>query len=104
LALGSRAGGGRHSGGWRSIRTKPFGELNNSPTDSNPFQFTGRENDGAGFRDYRSRCYVPAWGRFLSEDPVGLNAGINLFGGWGDAVATSHGRATLNACLASVIK
>jgi hypothetical protein len=24
----------------------PFGDLQNSPTDSNPFQYTGRENDG----------------------------------------------------------
>jgi YD repeat-containing protein len=45
---------------------KPFGELTNSPTESNPFQFTGRENDGTGLMYYRARYYAPEWGRFVS--------------------------------------
>jgi RHS repeat-associated protein len=58
---------------------KPFGELTNSPTESNPFQFTGRENDGAGLMYYRARYYVPEWGRFISEDPEALEEDVNLY-------------------------
>jgi YD repeat-containing protein len=32
----------------QSYSYRAFGELLNSPTDSNPFQYTGRENDGTG--------------------------------------------------------
>jgi RHS repeat-associated protein len=46
----------------------------------NTFQFTGRENDNTGLVNYRNRYYNPAWGRFISEDPIGLNGGdINLY-------------------------
>jgi RHS repeat-associated protein len=57
----------------------PFGNLLNSPTDSNPFQFTGRENDGQGLLYYRARYYNPAWGRFVSADPIGFEGGINPY-------------------------
>jgi RHS repeat-associated protein len=47
----------------------------------NSFQFTGRENDGTGLLHYRNRYYSPPWGRFVSEDPIGLrNQGPNLYG------------------------
>lgn len=47
---------------------------------SNPFQFTGRENDNSGLYNYRNRYYSPSWGRFISEDPIGLGGGdINLY-------------------------
>lgn len=47
---------------------------------TNTFQFTGRENDGTGLYDYRNRYYNPAWGRFISEDPIGLAGGdVNLY-------------------------
>jgi len=46
----------------------------------NTFQFTGRENDGTGLYNYRNRYYNPAWGRFISEDPIGLSGGdVNLY-------------------------
>jgi RHS repeat-associated protein len=48
-------------------------------TDPNPFQFTGRENDGTGLMYYRHRYYAPQWGRFISEDPLGFAAGINQY-------------------------
>ena len=44
------------------------------------YQFTGRENDGAtGLYFYRARYYNPTWGRFISEDPIGLAGGVNLY-------------------------
>jgi RHS repeat-associated protein len=45
----------------------------------NQYQFTGRQNDGLGLYYYRARYYNPAWGRFVSEDPIGLVGGINLY-------------------------
>jgi RHS repeat-associated protein len=46
----------------------------------NPFQYTGRENDGTGFLHYRNRYYSPTWGRFVSEDPIGFRGGdVNLY-------------------------
>ena len=29
---------------------------------------------------YRARYYNPAWGRFVSEDPIGVAGGVNLYG------------------------
>jgi RHS repeat-associated protein len=46
----------------------------------NPFQYTGRENDGdTGLYYYRARYYSPEMGRFISEDPIGLAGGINMY-------------------------
>jgi RHS repeat-associated protein len=46
----------------------------------NPFQYTGRENDGTGLMHYRARYYNPVWARFISEDPIGFAAGdVNLY-------------------------
>ena len=39
-------------------------------TSMNPFQYTGRENDGAGVYFYRARYYSSGLHRFLSEDPI----------------------------------
>jgi len=58
----------------------PYGVTNTTGTAStNTFQFTGRENDGTGLLNYRARYYNPAWGRFISEDPIGLNGGVNFY-------------------------
>ena len=58
----------------------PYGVSTATGTAStNPFQFTGRENDGTGLLNYRNRYYNPAWGRFVSEDPIGLAGGINVY-------------------------
>jgi RHS repeat-associated protein len=46
---------------------------------SNSTQFTGRENDSMGLYYYRSRYYSPALQRFISEDPIGVGGGINLY-------------------------
>ena len=46
-------------------------------TSSNPFQYTGRENDNTGLYYYRARYYDPGMGRFISSDPIGLRGGLN---------------------------
>jgi RHS repeat-associated protein len=49
------------------------------PSD-NPFQFTGRENDGFGSYFYRSRFYDSGLQRFVSEDPAEFGGGdTNLY-------------------------
>lgn len=50
-----------------------------SPAIQNSFQYTGRENDGTGLYYYRARYYWPFVGRFISEDPLGLASGLNLY-------------------------
>lgn len=46
---------------------------------TNPYQFTGRENDLSGLYYYRARYYQPGRGRFISEDPIQLAAGPNSY-------------------------
>jgi len=42
--------------------------------------FAGREWDGAtGLYYYRAKYYSPEIGRFISEDPIGLVGGINMY-------------------------
>ena len=48
----------------------------NSP---NPYQYTGREDDGTGLYYYRARYYSAILQRFISEDPIGPVGGINLY-------------------------
>jgi RHS repeat-associated protein len=68
-----------------SIKTQyaydPFGNvtISGEPSD-NPFQYTGRENDGTGLYYYRARYYSPELQRFISEDPIGLGSGdVNFY-------------------------
>jgi RHS repeat-associated protein len=49
----------------------PFGDTAvTGSANANPFQFTGRENDGTGLYDYRARYYQPSLQRFVSNDPL----------------------------------
>ena len=58
----------------------PFGNTTTSEgTNTNVFQYTGRENDANGLYFYRARYYNPAFGRFISEDPIGFRGGANLY-------------------------
>jgi RHS repeat-associated protein len=60
---------------------EPFGKTAaTGESNTNSFEFTGRENDGTGLYYYRARYYHPGLQRFISEDPIGYAGGdINLF-------------------------
>jgi len=54
---------------------EPFGNTTvTSGSSTNEFQYAGRENDGAGLYYYRARYYDSTIGRFISEDPLELEA------------------------------
>ena len=58
----------------------PYGKVklsNPASTLTNPYQYTGRENDGTGLNFYRARYYSPTLHRFISEDPIQLVGGPN---------------------------
>jgi RHS repeat-associated protein len=57
----------------------PYGATTADAAVANPFQYTGRENDGNGLYYYRARYYSPGLGRFISSDPIGLAGGINTY-------------------------
>jgi RHS repeat-associated protein len=58
----------------------PYGNTSASgAANSNVYQFAGRQNDGTSLYYNRARYYNPAWGRFISEDPIGFGGGINLY-------------------------
>jgi RHS repeat-associated protein len=45
-----------------------------------PFRYAGREFDAeTGLLYYRARYYEPAIGRFISEDPIRFDAGVNFY-------------------------
>lgn len=48
-------------------------------TATNALKYTGRQLDESGFYYYRARYYDPSVGRFLQEDSLGFNAGINFY-------------------------
>jgi len=56
----------------------PFGNTTVTGTSTNPFQYTGRENDGTGLYYYRARYYGPGLQRFISNDPLDLSEIILL--------------------------
>jgi RHS repeat-associated protein len=65
-------------------QTYTYDSFGNTTTSSgsltNPFRFTGREFDSeTGLYFYRARYFDPQAGRFLSEDPLGLWGGLNLY-------------------------
>ena len=68
-----------------SIQTQymydPFGNSSASGTaSSNPYQFTGRENDATGLEYDRARYYSPGMERFISQDPLEFDGGdTNLY-------------------------
>ena len=75
-ALGSSVALTNGTGGSQTTYTyEPFGTTTQAGTAStNPFQFTGRENDGTGLYYYRARYLSPFTQRFLKEDPSPIEA------------------------------
>jgi RHS repeat-associated protein len=59
----------------------PWGEVvsQDSGLPTQPLKWTGRELDETGLYYLRGRYYSPTLGRFLSEDPAGLGANLNLY-------------------------
>ena len=58
----------------------PFGrDLSTTGSDDNALRYTGRERESNGLYYYRARYYDPMAGRFLSEDPIGFEAGVNFY-------------------------
>ena len=62
-------------------RYTPFGEsIVKIEGVFNPYQFTGRRYDQeTGQYYYRARMYSPSQGRFLSQDPLGMVDGPNMY-------------------------
>jgi RHS repeat-associated protein len=58
---------------------EPYGKSSADAGSTNALQFTGRENDGTGLNYYRARYQSPVLGRFISEDPIGIAGGENLY-------------------------
>ncbi len=65
----------------QTVTYGPFGEqLSTSGSSPNMLGYTGRELDSeTGLYYYRARYYDPEIGRFLNEDPLGFEAGINFY-------------------------
>lgn len=59
----------------------PFGEsISATEQVLQPFRFAGREFDSeTGLYYNRARYYDPALGRFISEDPIGLEGGVDPY-------------------------
>jgi len=54
--------------------------LSQTGTGNNRLKYTGREEDSTGLYYYRARYYDPFIGRFISEDPLGFDAGdVNFY-------------------------
>jgi RHS repeat-associated protein len=62
-----------------SYTYEPFGNATMSGGSTSTYQYTGRENDGTGVYFNRARYYSLTLQRFVSEDPIGLSGGIDLY-------------------------
>jgi RHS repeat-associated protein len=71
-ALGSSVALADASGAVQTEYTyEPFGTTTTTgASNSNPYQYTGREIDGSGLYYYRNRYYQPQLQRFITEDPI----------------------------------
>jgi RHS repeat-associated protein len=62
-----------------SVSYDSFGNVNGSSAPTS-YTFTGREQEAeSGLMYYRARFYDSQNGRFVSEDPIYLNGGLNLY-------------------------
>lgn len=53
-----------------SYTYEPFGKTTVTGSNDDPYQFTGRENEGTGLYLYRARYYTPTFQRFIAQDPL----------------------------------
>jgi RHS repeat-associated protein len=58
---------------------EPYGKSSKTGAGDTPFRYTGRDDDGTGLYYYRARYYHPQLARFVTEDPIGLLGGPNLY-------------------------
>jgi len=65
----------------QTIAYDPFGnKISSGSATNDTLFFTGREQDpDTGLYYYRARYYDPTLGRFLTQDPKGLAAGVNFY-------------------------
>jgi RHS repeat-associated protein len=61
-----------------ALSYEPFGRTR-SDASASRIGFTGRERDDADLYYYRARYYHTGLARFISEDPLGLTAGVNPY-------------------------
>ncbi|PWW67116.1 RHS repeat-associated protein [Actinokineospora spheciospongiae] len=80
-ALGSPIALGRADGTTAAdLATDPFGvPTTTGDKRGSDLGFTGRQDDGTGLMQYRGRYYSPGTQRFVSEDPIGIQGGTNLY-------------------------
>ncbi|MBU2571886.1 MAG: RHS repeat-associated core domain-containing protein, partial [Gammaproteobacteria bacterium] len=81
-ALQSVLGQSGHEGS--VLTAQSYGAFGNVLSQTGPgnnrLKYTGREEDSTGLYYYRARYYDPFIGRFISEDPLGFNAGdVNFY-------------------------
>lgn len=86
-----------------------FGNLTASTgTVTNPFQYTAREFDSeTGLYFYRARSYDPGIGRFISQDPIDFQGGVNFYTYSQNNPATltdPMGLSPLRSCLIACLK
>ena len=58
---------------------EPFGRTVSTAASAMRYGFAGRERDGDDLYYHRARYYHSGLGRFISEDPLGLAAGVNAY-------------------------
>ena len=79
-AIGSTTGLVASSGAITGTFTyEPYGTSTQNGVDSTGLRFTGRAEDTPNLMYYRARFYNPRTSRFISEDPIGLAGGYNLY-------------------------
>lgn len=72
----------------QSYTYSPYGFTSTNGGSANSYQYLGRETDATGLYEFRNRYYDPITERFLSEDPIGLAGGPNLYEYAGDNPTT----------------
>ena len=58
---------------------QPFGTVSPSASITMNLRFPGQYADSTGFYHNGFRDYIPAYGRYLESDPIGLKGGLNTY-------------------------